>query len=384
MKRLLLPIFLRIAKLLGIDELQRRLDKISEVLTKIDESHILATDAFTIAQFSEQRAAIYTNNQIEVLLNQLREVQEQIGRDQQQVVFHVDQRQIQIDQRVEEFLANSKAAQEKFSESTQEELNLQISQFRLDLNSLRRSITALSTDSPKTSDSEIATISNDYIIDDILYVALEDAFRGGRDVIAERQNSYVSQIGDCVNSTSPLVDLGCGRGEWLQVLKSLNISAIGIDGNSVCVAECQEAGLSVEKKDILSFLKESKDQSYGAITLFQVLEHIPFNELVVILQEIQRVLVPGGTLIAEVPNAKNIRVGSGTFWIDPTHRRPLYPELLMFLATYIGFTSVDGKYSNRLGPKHNLEGMPDGAKSALESAMEALDGPGDFALIARA
>ena len=380
MKRFLLPIFLKIAKSLGIDEIQQRLDEnstlLADVIPRVDEAHVLATDSFTVAQFSEQRAAAFTNDQISLLLNQLREVQKQIGKDQQQLVFHVDQRQIQIDQKIEEFVADAK--------ETREDLNLQISQFRLDLNSLRRSINSFSSGGSISNNADSSAVSNDAVIDDVLYVALEDAFRGERDVVAERQNSYVSLLGDQINSMNPLVDLGCGRGEWLKVLKSLDIPAMGIDGNSVCIAECKESGLTVEKNDILSFLKESKDKSFGSVTLFQVLEHLPFNVLVNVLQEIQRVLVPGGTLIAEVPNAKNVRVGSGTFWIDPTHQRPLYPELLKFLATYVGFSSVDGKYSNRLGPNHNLDGLPDGAKSALESAMEALDGPGDFALIARA
>jgi O-antigen chain-terminating methyltransferase len=94
--------------------------------------------------------------------------------------------------------------------------------------------------------------------------------------------------------------------------------------------------------------------------------------------------VPGGRLIAEVPNAKNLRVSAGTFWIDPTHQRPLFPELLMFLATEVGFSQADGVYANNLAPQHDLSGLPDGATTALRSVVDAVDGPGDFALIATA
>jgi O-antigen chain-terminating methyltransferase len=156
-----------------------------------------------------------------------------------------------------------------------------------------------------------------------------------------------------------------------------------VDGNSVCVAECQEGGLNVVHDDILSFLQKSGEASFGAVTLFQVFEHLPFGVLVEVLREIHRVLTPGGVLIAEIPNSKNVRVGSGTFWIDPTHERPLFPDVLMFLAEQVGFDKVDGKYVNRLGPQHDLSGLPEGATQALTSILDALDGPGDFALIAK-
>lgn len=376
MKRLLLPIFLRFAKLLGIDEIQRRLDNLDTLIPQISESRTLASDAFTVAQFSEQRSNIYTDSEVERLRTQLRGIQDQIGRDQQQVVFHVDQRQIQIDQQVQNFIIEF--------ENIQQSLQSQLSQFRLDLNTVRRS-TEFKPESNQLRSGEVEiSQSNQNTIDDILYVALEDAFRGDRDLVAQRQSEYIPLLGNKIDTDHPLIDLGCGRGEWLTMLKERGIPARGIDGNSACVAECVELDLDVQKGDLIAFLKQCEDDSFGAVTLFQVFEHLPFPVLVDCLQEIQRVLVSGGILIAEIPNAKNVRVGSGTFWIDPTHQRPLFPEVLQFLATYVGFTSVDGKYTNRLGPVHDLAGLTGGAKAALESAMEALDGPGDFALIASA
>jgi len=77
-------------------------------------------------------------------------------------------------------------------------------------------------------------------------------------------------------------------------------------------------------------------------------------------------------------------VSAGTFWIDPTHQRPLFPELLIFLASEIGFTKADSHYTNNLSPNHDLSGLPQGATAALQSVIDAIDGPGDFALIATA
>jgi O-antigen chain-terminating methyltransferase len=187
-----------------------------------------------------------------------------------------------------------------------------------------------------------------------------------------------------ITEATPLIDLGCGRGEWLKVLKSQGIPAIGVDSNTVCIAECKEEDLAVEENDLLSFLSARPNASVGTYTLFQVLEHLPFAILVEALREMRRTLVPGGRVIAEVPNAKNLRVSAVTFWIDPTHQRPLFPELLMFLATEVGFAQADGVYTNNLAPQHDLSGLPDGATNALRSVVDAVDGAGDFALIATA
>ena len=92
----------------------------------------------------------------------------------------------------------------------------------------------------------------------------------------------------------------------------------------------------------------------------------------------------GGQVIAEVPNAKNLRVASGTFWIDPTHHRPLYPELLLFIAQEVGFAAQEGLYVNDSSPEFDLSGIPDGARSALARVLEAVDAAGDFCLIATA
>jgi O-antigen chain-terminating methyltransferase len=225
---------------------------------------------------------------------------------------------------------------------------------------------------------------NTPVIDDALYVALENHFRGSRDAVAQRQQDYLPMLPSVISSSAPLVDLGCGRGEWLKVARTHGIPSLGVDSNTVCIAECQEEKLDVVQDDLLSFLGKRPDASVGAYTLFQVLEHLPFPVLVDALREMRRTLVPGGRIIAEVPNAKNLRVSAGTFWIDPTHQRPLFPELLLFLAKEVGFSQADGHYANDLSPKHDLSGLPDGAMNALQSVVDAVDGPGDFALIATA
>jgi O-antigen chain-terminating methyltransferase len=215
-----------------------------------------------------------------------------------------------------------------------------------------------------------------------LYVSLEDRFRGDAQVVAQRQSEYLPFIVPVVTQSAPLLDLGCGRGEWLLVLKEKSIPSKGIDNNDTAISECETLGLQVQKDELLSALKATPSQSMGAVTMFQVLEHLPFNLVVEVLRESLRVLIPGGVFIGEIPNCETLRVGASTFWIDPTHQRPLYPAVLEFIATQVGFKSVTGKYSSPLSPTPEIEGVPEQIAIVIRDLHYKVNGPGDFAIIA--
>ena len=250
---------------------------------------------------------------------------------------------------------------------------------------LQRKIDAARASGPVTTTTAApAPITSSPTIDDALYIALEDAFRGDPIVIRARQHQYVAYVQNVVSQTAPLLDIGCGRGEWLNILKDSNIPATGIDTNAASVQECSAQGLNVSHADAITYLSNAKEQSLGAITLFQVLEHLPFATMVHLLRLALRALVPGGVLIAEVPNSETLSVGASTFWIDPTHERPLFPGLLEFLATEVGYTSVEGVYSSPLAPEPDFSELAPHVREPLLAMHRQLNGNGDFAIIATA
>ena len=363
-RRVLRPIFNKAASSLGILGVQERLDSVQQSLSNVQERqdalrHRLETDS-AIYDLLERRIADFVQAAKADNENRIQSLNESL-------VAFVNAKQEQNVQLIA---------------SAELEMNKVLSEFRQSIDTIRRQVVAPSVVREVVESSTV--VSSAPIIDDGLYVALENHFRGSRDIVADRQKEYLDLLPASISAETPLVDLGCGRGEWLQVLKDSGISAIGVDSNTVCVAECKEAGLSIIENDLLEYLVNQPDQSVGAVTMFQVLEHLPFPILVDVLRHVRRILVHGGLFIAEVPNAKNLRVASGTFWIDPTHQRPLFPELLLFLATEVGFGKSEGRYVNDLSPDHDLSGLPEGAKEALETVLYAVDGPADFALLATA
>ena len=251
---------------------------------------------------------------------------------------------------------------------------------RRDIDLLR----ALNSSPSVAADISPRTSSSHEVIDEALYVALEDHFRGEQEVIRDRQRAYLPLIERVESAEAPVLDFGCGRGEWLEVLRNAGIPAKGFDSNRVCVAECTEKNLEVDLGDLFEVLGSLPDRSARAITFFQVFEHLPFSRLQEVLRACLRVLIPGGILIAEIPNSENLTVAASTFWIDPTHGRPLHPQVLKFLAAQTGYRRVDGIYSTPLSAplESNAKSGPLGVE--MERIHQLLFGPGDFALVATA
>lgn len=178
---------------------------------------------------------------------------------------------------------------------------------------------------------------------DLLYLALEDAFRGTDAIIRSRLELYVPRVAACGAGTtdSPVIDVGCGRGEWLQLLKEQGYRAQGVDNSIVMTEMCRVKGLDVECAGAADYLSSMKPASAGMITAFHIIEHLPFEQILQIVDLSLRALRPGGMLILETPNPENIVVATCNFYVDPTHVRPIPPDLLEFLVRARGFGDVE-------------------------------------------
>jgi len=189
---------------------------------------------------------------------------------------------------------------------------------------------------------------------DALYFSLEDRFRGTREDIKDRLRVYLPYVKEVLQKLDGglVLDIGCGRGEWLELLKDEGIEALGVDINRVMIDQCQELGLKVIEGDALDYLRGQKNNTFSIITGFHIVEHLPLKKMLAIFDECLRTLKPGGMVIFETPNPENILVGACYFYIDPTHKNPIPPETLKFLIEERGFVKGDIK---RLHERKHLQ-----------------------------
>ena len=174
------------------------------------------------------------------------------------------------------------------------------------------------------------------------YKAFEDKLRGPRQVIKSRLEAYLPFV-ELVSSYYPdaeMLDLGCGRGEWIELMGDSGYKAKGVDLDDGMLSECRKIGLDVETADAIKYLGQLPNESQVVVSGFHLVEHIDFDDLLSLVDEALRVLVPGGLLILETPNPENLVVGSSSFYLDPTHVKPLPPSLLAFIPEYFGYEKV--------------------------------------------
>lgn len=209
------------------------------------------------------------------------------------------------------------------------------------------------------------------------YRFFEDKHRGSRDLIRGRLRVYLPFVQPLkeLYGVAKAIDLGCGRGEWLELLQESGFEAQGVDLDEGMLVTCRELGFKVEKLDAIEFLKTLPDASQALISGIHIAEHIRFTELQTMIQEAYRVLQPGGLLILETPNPENIVVATASFYLDPTHERPIPLPLLTSITEYCGFERVKGL---RLQEAREL------AENQAPSLFDVLDGVSpDYAVVAQ-
>lgn len=209
------------------------------------------------------------------------------------------------------------------------------------------------------------------------YRAFEDKFRGSRELIQSRLVVYlpfIHPLKEFIGQPN-VVDLGCGRGEWLELLDHEGFDATGVDLDEGMLKACEQLNLKTHKADAIGYLQSLPDSSVGVVSAFHMVEHIPFDALQLLVQQAFRVLVPGGLLIMETPNPENLQVGAHTFYCDPTHQRPIPPMLLAFLPEHYGYARTK---ILRLQQDPRLDSVH------APELMDVLGGPSpDYAIVAQ-
>ena len=217
------------------------------------------------------------------------------------------------------------------------------------------------------------------------YFDFENHFRGVRHNIKAAQSVYVPYFEGKRN----IVDLGCGRGEFLELMKEKNIKCIGVDIYDDFIMYCRMKGFNAVQKDVIKYLLELEDETVGGIFSAHLIEHLDTPQLVALCKRAYEVLEPGGCLILETPNPTCITTFTSTFYCDPSHVKPVHPFTLEYLLKQAGFTclkTVYTEYSNLkyrlplLSSEHiqNLEQF----NSGINRLSDMLFGSLDYAIIA--
>ena len=217
------------------------------------------------------------------------------------------------------------------------------------------------------------------------YFDFENHFRGTRYNIRKYQGDYISHF----KKDGKVIDLGCGRGEFLELLKKSKFDYIGVDLYDEFVAYCQMKGLNAVKYDAVKYLLELENESVSGIFSAHLVEHLETSQLVSLCRRSYEVLKPGGCLILETPNPMCIGLFK-TFHIDPSHIKPVHPLTLEYLLGQAGFEEIETiftEYSkiNYELPHlkgdniHNLDAFNEG----IANLSNTLYGSLDYAIIAK-
>ncbi len=183
---------------------------------------------------------------------------------------------------------------------------------------------------------------------DAFYYVLETSLRGSEAEIKQRQQEYLPHL-TIADPTLPVVDLGCGRGEFLEIMREQGILAFGVDTNAKNIEEVRQKELDVRQEDVVDFLESAAPNSLAAVTAFQVIEHIPNADLRKLIKLAYEKLAPGGFLLLETVNPYCLETFR-TYYLDPTHQNPVPLDLLSVLYQFYGFAETEVIFQNPIKP----------------------------------
>lgn len=186
------------------------------------------------------------------------------------------------------------------------------------------------------------------------YRSFQDRFRGDAEIIAERMRAHVERFD---GAPGKVADLGCGRGEFLDLLSESGIDAVGVEINAADVAECRRRGHDAVVGDLFAWMDQQDDEALGGIFMAQVIEHLPPADWQRFVELAASKLAPGGRVVVETINPESLYAMARAYVIDPTHIRPVHPELLAFLARRAGLHPVRIDYQSPVPDDERAVGL---------------------------
>lgn len=259
----------------------------------------------------------------------------------------------------------------------------ELSEVRTTLGVMQRAIQTLKREleqraapvAPNAPNAPNAPVAPSSSLDSYKYVAFEDQFRGSQREIRERLATYVPLF----EGASDVLDVGCGRGEFLELLRAQGISARGIDLNDEMASVCRERGLDATAGDVLSYLHAQPDDSLGGLFAAQVVEHLEPDYLMRFLDTAYHKLRPGSKIVLETINPACWYAFFSSYIRDITHVRPLHPDTLRYLVAASGFQKTTVRYSVPFPDQAKLQvvptspGRPDGVETVFNENVQKLN-----------
>jgi 2-polyprenyl-3-methyl-5-hydroxy-6-metoxy-1,4-benzoquinol methylase len=225
----------------------------------------------------------------------------------------------------------------------------------------------------------LGVASDETVID---YAAFEDRLRGSSDDLKGRQKHYLRFFPN-PNGTGRVIDIGCGRGEMLEILIEAGYEAFGIDLNEDMIDVCRAKGLPVSKADAISFLQQVESKSLRGIFCAQVVEHLLTSELERFLVLAREKLLEGGVLVIETINPRSLFALGNHFFADNSHVKPVHPETLRFMCEQVGFKSVELVQESEHPIMKDVAHLPDDDVATLVRLLaDSVFGYQDYAIVA--
>ena len=234
--------------------------------------------------------------------------------------------------------------------------------------------------------SDNTQVSQKNVYDIVDYESFENHFRGTKEEIRAKQEEYLPYI----KKGSSVIDLGSGRGEFLELLEENGFDACGVERYEKFATETANRGLNVVQADAIEYIKQLENESVGTITAFQVAEHLDTVQLLELIITAYEKLEKGGVLIMETPNPRCLSIYTNSFYLDSTHTKPIHPKAMEYYAEVAGFSHVSTLYTKSSRVPYELPLIPEGTfddtqkyNNGISLLSDLIWGSQDYALIAK-